>query len=68
MDMVVAHREPDALQLYSTHMWHTLPLICVLCNMGLLALHGWVTDEAMLDGFNAFFVFLYGSMHHDSGA
>ena len=67
MDMV-AHHEPDVLQLYSTHMWHTLPLICVLCNMGLLALHGWVTDEAMLDGFNAFFVFLYGSMHHDSGA
>eukprot|EP01050_Picozoa_sp_SAG11_P008426 SAG11_NODE_742_length_7408_cov_21.226023_6_plen_746_part_00 len=59
MDMVIAHRDPDAVLFYSTHKWHTLPLVIVLLNGSTLALHGTIKDAAALDSVNAFFIFLY---------
>ena len=59
MDIVVAHRDPDAVLFYSTHKWHTLPLLVVMLNGVVLAFRGTFHDAATLDSVHAFFIFLY---------
>ena len=60
MDSVLKYEAPDPMLLYHTHLWHTLPLGCVVLNGLLLALFGSVGSDAAVDSANAFFTFLYG--------
>lgn len=60
MDSVLNYEAADPMLLYHTHLWHTLPLFCVIVNAIVLALFGSISSDATVDSLNAFFTFLYG--------